>query len=284
MARRISIDAVWNDAVRVMGERGGPILGVGLLAFAVPPMVQAAIRLLVPMGPARASMLVLLVSIVGLLLSLWGALAVLAIAAEPPASVSVARTAASRRLPASIGVGAVVLVGLMLLSIPLVFVAGAMGTDMAAMAQGGAGMARATAAAGRTILLLTLVSVVFLLWLGARLLPVQAVILHERLGLRALVRAFSVTRGLALRLVVAELLFAVVVAVAAVAAQAVTGTAMFVALGPERVDLSLFLAAVAGALATATLTALAWVFVARLYAALTGSAPASVERAAPAAI
>jgi hypothetical protein len=183
-------------------------------------------------------------------------------------------------------VAAVVLVGLVLMSIPFVFVAAAMGTDMAAMAQGGAGMARATAAAGRTILVLSLVSAVFLLWLGARLLPVQAVILHERLGLRALSRAFAATRGLALRLVAAELLFVVVLAVAALAAQAATGTVMFAALGPDRVDLSLFLAAVAGALVTATLTALAWVFVARLYAALAGAGTEHrpMERAATAAV
>jgi len=166
------------------------------------------------------------------------------------------------------------------LSIPLGFVAMAMGTDMAAMSQGSAGMARATAAAGRTILLLSLATTVFLLWLGARLLPVQAVILHERLGLRAIARAFSATRGLALRLVVAELVFVVVIAIAALAAQAVIGTAMFFALGPDRVDLSLFLAAVAGALVTGMLTALAWVFVARLYAALVGNG--SMERVATA--
>lgn len=282
MARRISIDAVWSDAVRVMGERGGRIMGIGLLAFAMPPVVQAAIRLIVPMGPARAAMLALLASFVGLLLALWGSLAVLAVAAEPPASVPVARTAASRRVPASIGVAAVVVLGLMLLSVPLLFVAAAMGTDMAAMSQGGAGMARATAAAGRTILLLSFVLSAFLLWFGARLLPLQAVVLHERLGLKAIARAFASTRGLALRLVVVELLFAVVVGVATLAAQAAAGTAMFVALGPDRVDLSLFLAAVAGAVVTAALTALAWVFVARLYAALSGNAP--VERAATAAV
>lgn len=281
MARRISIDAVWADATRVMGERGGRILGIGLLAFALPPVAQAAIRLAVPLGPARSAMLALLVSIVGLLLSLWGALAVLALASEPPASVAVARMAASRRLPASIGVAAAILVGLMLLTIPLGLVAVAAGADMTSMAQGSAGVARATAKAGWTILILSLGSLALLLWLGARLLPVQAVILHERLGLRAVTRAFGATRGLALRLVAAELLFVVGLAIAALAAQAVMATALFLALGPERVDLSLFLSAVAGALVTGGLTALAWVFVARLYAALTGNGP--VERASAAA-
>jgi len=279
MAKLISIGAVWDDAVRVLHDRGGRMVGVGLVAFVMPPVVQAAIRLFTPFSPARSAILALVVSIAGVLLSLWGALAVLAIAAERPASGPVARTAASRRLPASIGVAAALAVGAVLLTIPLGLAAVAAGADVAAMSQGAAGMSRMTSRGGWTILLVTLAVLALFVWVSARLIPIQAVILHERLGLRAITRAFASTQGLALRLVAVELVFVAAILVSSLAAQAVVATVLFLVLGPDRVDLVLFVAAIAGALAAAALTAIAWVFVARLYDALSSRRAGSVVHA-----
>ncbi|MCQ4504282.1 hypothetical protein NON27_29320, partial [Vibrio parahaemolyticus] len=84
-----------------------------------------------------------------------------------------------------------------------------------------------------------------LLFVGARLLPLYAVVLRERLGLGAIDRAWRLTRRHTWRLVGAVLLFMIVVMIASWAAQAVAGLVTALVLGGDAVATVRFVGTVA---------------------------------------
>lgn len=108
------------------------------------------------------------------------------------------------------------------------------------------------------------------LWLVARLMLTYAVVLNERRGLGAIRRSIGLTRGLTWRLIGIFLLFGVVMLVATLAAQSVTGAAFRLALGADHAVTAARLAALLGSIVSAGFLTLGYVFIARLYVAATG--------------
>ena len=107
-----------------------------------------------------------------------------------------------------------------------------------------------------------------MLFVGARLLPLYAVVLEERLAVAAIARCWRLTRRHTWRLVGTVLLFVVVLMIATWAAQSVSGLIFRLILGGNaQATVALLAAAVAQAV-SAALTLVAIVFSAQLYVAL----------------
>jgi hypothetical protein len=155
----------------------------------------------------------------------------------------------------------------------------AAGMDFSRMASG---VPSAPTAYGPLYLALLYILVVLItaLFLGARMLPLYAVVLHERLGLGAIRRSWQLTRRHTWRLVGVVLLFLVVLLIATWAAQSVVGLIVRLILGGDAVATVTFVASLAAQAVSTGLTLVAIVFSAQLYVALTTREQRLQERSA----
>lgn len=287
---KVGIGAVWDSAVEAVRGRLGLLVPMAALTLFLPGVIQAALALYtggmsgdVPVAPGPGGASLRFVLMLGLLaLTFWGALAITAITGDPAVDAAEAKRRASARLLPLLGVSIVLGIALSLLIVPVVVALVRSGADMAAMGAGT--MPTLSAGASTFVGLYGLFVTVLLLWLLARLLPLVPVVLNERLGLRAIGRSFRLTRGLALKLVGALLLYLIVLYVATSAAQWVTFIPLRLILGAERIGVAAFLAAVVGALVAAGFSLLAYAFTAQLYDRLVARERAGLpEDAHPAA-
>lgn len=274
-ANGVRIGDVWDSTTDALAGRAGLIAPLALGAFVVPAALQNAVRLYGAPSPGTAA-LAALIALAGLVVSLWGQLAILAIASHPATDRAEAGRLALQRLPANLLV-LLVLFGLsLLLALPVFGTLIATHYDFAAAAAyKGAGTMPAVAPGALGFLVLySLLLLVVGVWVGARLFLVSAVIVNERRSLGALRRSFELTRGLTWKLIGVALLFFIVFAVSVLAAQSVVGIVFRLLLGPENIATALLIAAIAAALVTAAFTSTVQVFAARLYVAVTGGGSA----------
>jgi hypothetical protein len=268
------IGDVWDSTTDVLAGRAGEIAPIAVAAFVLPSLVQTAVRLYAGSTPAGQAA-VGLIAIAALIVSIWGQLAVLAIAADPATTRGEAARLAGRRLPANLLV-VLVLGGLvLLLTAPIGIALWASGFDFAAAAAGGrAGGAPpiVSPGAGLFVALYMLALFAVMLGVGARLFLVNAVVLNENRKLGAIGRSFALTRGMTWKLIGVALLFAIALLVTSGAVKAVVGLLFRLLLGAERIATADFVASIAAACVTAAWTVTVQVFAARLYAAVTGPA------------
>ncbi len=279
---KVGIGAVWDTAVEAVRGRLGLLVPIAALTLFLPGVIQAALALYVggasgdvPVSPGPVAALLRFALTLGLLtLTFWGALAITAITGDPAVNVAEARRRASARLLPLLGVSIVLGLVLSLLIVPVVVALVRSGANMTAMGSGT--MPTLSTGVSTFVGLYSLLITVVLIWLLARLLPLVPVVLNERLGLRAIARSFRLTRGLALKLVGALVLYAIVLFVATSAAQWVTFIPLRLLLGGERIGVATFGAAIVGALVGAMFSLLAYAFTAQLYDRLVAR-----ERAVP---
>lgn len=262
----IRMGRVWDSTVAVLGGRGALIARVALLTVFLPSVIQAALPLAI--GEAHGARLA--GGVAGLILivvTLLGTLAITALASDPAVDERGAYAAARDTLPATIGAVLLIGVAMALLLIPGAVLLVAAGFDANAME---AGAPQPTLASGPALgaALYFFVYALVVLWAVARLLPLYAVLVGERCGLRSIRRAFALTRGLALRIVAVLILYAVVLMVAWSATTSVFGLVFRLLLGSDHAMLVGFLSGVAGAVVTTAFGVLQPVFAARLYAAI----------------
>ncbi len=272
---RVGIGSVWDGAVEAVRGRLGLLVPIAALSLFLPSVVQAGLALhaggvggvggasaTTPGGLAAVLRFALALGL--LVLTLWGALAITAVTGDPATTAADARRRASPRLLPLLGVSVVAGLAMALLFVPLIGILVAYGVDLAIASQSGS-MPEIPRGAALSIGLYGLLVTGVLLWLSARLVPLVPVILNERLGLRAIGRAFRLTRGLGLRLAAALLLFAIVLVVAVQAARFVVFIPLRLLLGAENIGVAQFVAAVAAAAVSAGFTVLAYAFTAQLY-------------------
>lgn len=282
----VRIGSVWDSTQQVLAGRTGMLAPIAAIGFVLPSVMQV---LLLPQTPgASPGFTGVAVALVAILLSLWGQLAIMALATHPATTQAEAgRVGVARMLPV---LGLALVIALVLAAVILVplLVLGLSGYDFAAaMAAGGnpALMPPVPGGAGAFVTLYMLVTAVVAIWLAARLMLVYAVVLNERRGLGAFRRSIALTRGMTWRLIGVCLLFLIVLTVATLAAQGVTGTVARLILGPERLATARGIAALAGAVVSAGFMTMAYVFVARLYVAAAGqpqaAAPVVAEDGSP---
>lgn len=265
----VRVGTVWDSTTQVLAGRAGVLAPIAALAFWLPAVAQAAIRSYASPTPG---ILVLnsLVTLAALVATLWGQLAMVAVASDPATTRAEAMTAATRRLPPALGVTLLLAAALIVAAVPVIIVLRMTGFDwQAATAQAGsAGAPPMAAGAALFTFLYALLFAVFGLWLAARIFLMNVVVLNERRGIGAIGRSVQLTRGLTFRLIGILLLLIVLLVIGSFAAQSVVFVVVRLLLGAEHIPTARLVGAAAGAAVGAAFSTVASVFAARLYAAV----------------
>lgn len=261
---------VWDRTVEVLSGRAGMIAAVALLGLFLPAVVRDTVVLYSVMASVVFAYIVVgsVLSLVALLFSTWAHLAIAAIATDPATTRAEAgRQARARLLPAF---GITFLIGLVMIAalLPPIVVLAQSGFDFSAALSEGSAAQSAMPPAGAAIFasLYVLALGIVVLWIAARLVLLYPIILNERLGLGAIRRSIALTRGLTWRIVGVFVLFTIVVTIATKAVQSVVGLVFGLVLG----EAGSLPTSVVVTLVSAGFTAIAAVFIARLYVATAG--------------
>lgn len=268
----VSVGTVWDRAVDFVRDHLGAVMPVLIVTqFAAPAISGSLTGVRADATGGLAAGLGLL-SLATTVISLWGALYLVGFAAQPSGREdrrAAMAIATSRFLPL-IGISIVVLVALGILALPGILLAVASGFDFMAIANGTTMQPSEFGKLG-SALVYFLVFALFILWLSARLLPINAVVAMERRGMGAFGRAFALTRGMTWKLIGLILLYAIVAGIAISAAQFVFG-AVVALIASDTGGLSL--AAIAGAVAVAAVSSVLALyqsaFIGKLYRAIVG--------------
>lgn len=267
-----TMTTVWDRAAAFLGDNAAAIAPLALGALFVPMALSGSLRpLLGTLGGAGD--VVLGVALVLLsLATVWGNLAVTALALDPARSRAQAVAAANARLLPVIGVFAALLAALLALMLPFAAALGMSGVDMAALSAGQTSAVTPNAGAVIFILLYLPVFAVLLLWLSGRLALIVPVVVAERRGLGALARSFALTRPVQWRIVGVLILYLVVSFVATAAARTVFGSVFGLLLGGDGpvTTASVLTSTIMAGVSTA-LSLLSIAFGAELYLALRGA-------------
>lgn len=268
----VKMGNVWDRASAVLNARAAVLAAVAIPTLWLPGVVRAALTAYVvpdvTAGGGRAVAIALaLVSLALAVVSVWGQLALIAIATDPAITRSAAARRATARLLPAVGIALLLLIALLVILIPPIAAVARADIDWAGVS---AGTVRPAIAPGVAVFIgvYGLLVGIVLLFVGPRLMPLHAVVLHEARGIGAVRRSWALTRRHTWRLIGVLLLFGIVLSVAVGAAQSVTGVIVRLILGPDGIATATFVAAiVAGAVSTALAVA-AVVFTGQLYLAL----------------
>ncbi|GGB36556.1 hypothetical protein GCM10011380_27420 [Sphingomonas metalli] len=254
---------VWDRTTDVLRGRAGILAPIAAVAIFLPSLVNTALSLGLKKGTPTAAVLAMVVALAVLFANVWGQLAMLAIATHPATTRADAGHAATRRvLPA---VGVLLLLGLLffLLVVPPIVMMARAGVDLTSQTA----MQSMPAQLSTFVGLYSLILLIVLLFVGARMLLLNAVVLNERRGVGAIARSWRLTRGMTFRLVALLVLFGVVVLIPTLAVQSVVGLVFRLILGQGGQVVTAFVAAAAGAAVTTAFTVVAAAFTAQLYVA-----------------
>lgn len=259
----VRMSGIWDRTVEVLNGRAGTLAAIAVLTITIPAIVQSVLG-----GGAQAVPGVAggLVGLVAFGLTLWGTLAMTAVASDPAIGRAAGLRIGARALPRTLAVMAVLGIALVVLCLPGVAVLLNSGYDLTAAQRGDHVAAMANVRAGPVALYGVLAAAV-MIWLFARLVLIYPVLVNEGLMVGALPRSFALTRGLTGRIVGVVILFLVVLVVAMLATQGVFGTAFRLILGADQQKLALVLTAVIMAVVTTGFSVLQIVFAAQLYVA-----------------
>lgn len=259
---------VWDRTVEVLNGRTGMIAAIAAVGLFLPAIVRDAYVALGTPGTMAFVVIGSALSLLALLAMIWGQLAIIAVATHPATTRDAAGRQARARLGPAFGITLLLGIVAVLAMLPPIVVLMRSGFDIAAAARGTPALGGAlSAGAGMFVILYSLVYVVAAIWIAARLVLLNPVILNARLGLGAIARSVALTRGLTWRIIGVVILFGIAVVVATGAAQSVSGVIFRLVLGASGTGLAAFLASAVGTLVTTGFTALAAVFTAQLYVA-----------------
>jgi len=273
----VTMGAVWDRTVEVVQGRMAMLAAIAVPTLFVPTVVRDGFVAYSTPGTGGYALIGSLLSLIVLVLTIWGQLALIAASSDPTTDRTAAFRIASNRLLAAIGVSIVMLVAVVVCMIPLAVLLGLSGVDFSRMA---AGQPMSTTGVSGGLLGAALIYMVLfavaMLFVGARLSIWQAVIVNEAIGLRAIGRAWRLTRGLTWRIVGVIVLFVIVVSVATLAAQSVIGIIARLVLGAGNIATATWLGAIAAAAVSTPLIVVAVVFTTQLYLAVLAPRPATV--------
>jgi hypothetical protein len=263
----VKMGNVWDRTAEFLSDNIAAILPIALIAFFIPASIAGNFDA-ASLGASPGVRLSLgMVQVAFAVLSVWGSLAITAMALDIAGTEGPARIAL-RRLPATLLVSIVLLLGLLLLATPIGVILALSGTDFAAMPDPSAVKLDPSSAGAIGIYGVVLFFV--LLWLFARLIVVTPVIVREGRMFGAIPQSWRLTRGSALRIVGVLILYVVVAWVAQLAAVTVFGTIFALIAGGDGEGISLagvLTSIVAGAVQTG-FSVLMPAFIAKLYLAL----------------
>lgn len=265
---RVKMGTVWDRTIEVLNGRTGMIARIAVLGMLLPTVVRDGFVAFSSRANPVSMLVSAVLTLVALFAMIWAQLAIIAIATDPAVDAASARRQGSARTLPAFGITVLLTIVAVVLALPPIVVLAQSGFDFAAAASGttvqmtppSVGAATFTALYGLAYLLV-------LLWIGARLVVLNPVILNERLGVGAIRRSIRLTKGMTWRIIGVMVLFVIVLLVATGAAQSVTGIVFRLVLGADSIATAAFLAGIAGSIVTTAFTALAAVFTAQLYVA-----------------
>ncbi|WP_157073761.1 hypothetical protein [Sphingomonas soli] len=267
----VKMGTVWDRTAEFLTDNIATILPIALLAFFVPASIEGNFHAVME-GASRGLILSLqLIQLAFGVLTVWGMLALTAMALENADSDHAGRVAV-QRLPAALVVTLVTFAGLLLLMAPIPAVLSASGVDVMAIAEGRNFDLPSGVASFVAIYLILAVG--FSLWLCARLIVVTPVIVREGKWLGSLRQSWKLTHGITWRVIGVIILFALLSWVAILAANTVFGSVFALIAGGDRagVTLSGVLTSIVVAAVQTGFTMLIPVFTSKLYLALTAAA------------
>lgn len=265
----VKMGTVWDRTLEVLNGRSSMIASIALVGMLVPSVIRDGVVALSTTGMPTMTLLGGVLTIVALVAMIWAQLAIVAIATDPAVDAAAARRQAAGRVLPALGITVLLTIVAALLAIPPIVVLIQSGFDFTAAAAGSTvQMTPPSIGATAFAAVYGLAYLLVLLWIGARLVLLNPVILNERLGTGAIRRSIQLTRGLTWRIIGVMILFVIVLMVATGAAQSVTGIVFRLVLGADGRATAGFLAGIAGTIVTTALTALAAVFTAQLYVAV----------------
>ncbi len=261
----VRIGTVWDRTVDVLKGRAGILVPIAVMSLFLPSVVNTALAAFGPTGSGAVALLGMVVALAVLLANIWGQLAMLAVATHPATTRADAGRQATARLLPALGVILTMAVLFALALVPPIAVMMNAGIDLT---HGSVAVQSLPASVSGFIGLYSLVLLVVVFVVGARLILLNPVILNERRGLGAVMRSFRLTRGLTLKIIGVMVLFAIVLLVPMLAIQAVFGLIARLILGAESLNAVGFVAGVAGAAVTSLFSVVAAAFTAQLYVAV----------------
>lgn len=261
----ISVGTVWDRTVEVVAGRFAILAAIALLLLVAPPVAQAAVDAVAGTSPV-ARIVGTIVSLLVLLAAIVAALAITAVATDPAVDRRSALAIGGGRIGAMLG--SMIVLGLVLLvsMLPGVFLLATSGFDVERARAGLSQDALDVGRAGLALLYFGGIAIVWF-WLGARLVPLVAVVVNERRGLGALRRAFDLSRGSALKLIGVLILYVIVLVVVLLAATSVVGLIVRLVAGGEGAAAVAFATTLAAAAVTAVFSVLQSVFSGQFYIA-----------------
>lgn len=273
----VRMGTVWDRTVDVLQGRTAIVASLAALFIFLPNAVSGVVGAWGQSDPSVA-IVARIVALAAFVFLMLGMLAITAVASDPAVDRGRAIDVGVKRLGPAIGI--IILIGIVagLLFLPAVLLIVGAGARMTA-----AGRLDMTQASGGMVAggaLYALVALIAGLVISAKLAPLLAVIVNERLGLGAVARSWRLTRGSTARLVGVILLYVVVVLVVMGAVSSVTGIVARLLLGAEA-DIAVgAIVAIAGAAVTAASSVLQTVFYTQFYVAAAGGAGGSAPGAA----
>jgi hypothetical protein len=267
----VKMGTVWDRTAEFLGDNVGLLLPVALLAFFAPASIGTNLEAVMAGASSSVALALAAVQILLALVSLWGSLVVIAFATGAPRAEAAGHLARRRLLPAAL-VTLVLGVAMAALLVPVPIVLAMAGYDLTR-----GGPVAIEPGVRMLIALYALVLLAVVLWAGARLAVVSAVVLREATLLGAISRTWRLTRGHALRILGVLILFVVVAAVSRLAAATVFGSVFALVAGSDGDGFSLagVLTSIVTAAVQAAFMVLMAAFQGKLYLALVADAPAS---------
>ncbi|TCQ00016.1 glycerophosphoryl diester phosphodiesterase family protein [Sphingomonas sp. PP-F2F-A104-K0414] len=265
----VKMGTVWDRTIEVLNGRTGMIAPIAVLSILVPSVIRDGYVAFSTPGTMSFALIGSVLAIGTLVAMLWAQLAIVAIASDPGTDAAAARRQAGARVLPALGITALITLIAALLAVPPVIVLVQSGFDFSAAANGSSvQMTPPTAGAAGFTALYGIAYLLLAIWIGARLVLLNPVILNERRGIGAIRRSVQLTKGLTWRIIGVLILFAIVMLVSTWAAQSVTGIIFRLALGADGIATATFLSGIAATIVTTAFTALAAVFTAQLYVAV----------------
>jgi hypothetical protein len=271
----VNMGNVWDRATDFLSDNLPVVLPIALLAIFLPSSLSASIAPIAKQSYA-ANLVIQAAQFALALITLWGQLALVALATEPLAGRSAAVAQANARFLPMVGLMLLTLIGFLLLLLPFPIVLGLAGYDLNAAMNGQ--QVPVPDGVGGFILLYAVVLMPLMLFLAARLVLLTAVVVRERRGAAALRRSFVLTRGIVWKVIGVTILYFIVFGVSLLAAQWVFGSILeLVAGGEGPVSLATVLTSVMVSAVQTAFVVLAAAFVAKLYLAVRDAREAIVN-------
>ena len=273
----VSMGTVWDRATEFLSDNLAAIFPLALCAIFIP---SAIAQIIAPIGTlsATATLSVQLVSICLSLVSLWGKVAITALALDAAAGRGSAIATANRRSLPIVGVMAVIGVAVVALTLPVVIALVAAGFDFQAAMTGGKPVL--PPGVQSFLLLYLLFFCCALIWFSARLALVMPTMVMERRGMGVFVRSFKLTRAIQWKILGVLILYVIVLFVSYLAAKLVFGSVFgLIAGGDGPVTVATVLTSLLVSIVLTGFSVLATAFTAKLYLAVRDARGAIVESA-----